>query len=205
MTQGKDVTVIMVGGPSASGKSTLAESLAARFGMTCVDLDLFYVAFREVIPRQVAPPGLHSEAESFWAKPVDELVASYTKLQDYMSPALERVVSTQVAKGKRLVIEGAWVLPAFAARSEFNGVEADVRSLFLFEPDPLETERRRRRRTYPWMRTSAEDVMRNVTMMRYHHSLEMKRRAEQLGLPVLESRPFETLEARALAALGLDG
>jgi hypothetical protein len=45
--------------------------------------------------------------------------------------------------------------------------------------------------------------MRNVALMRYEHGLEMKRRAEALGLPVLESRPFETLESRALSALGL--
>jgi len=202
MTQTKDVTVVMIGGPSATGKSTLAESLARRFGMAWIDLDVLYVAFREVVPREIAPPGLHAEEEGFWARPVGELVGHFVNLQEYMSPALERVVSTQVAKGKSLVIEGAWVLPGFAARREFNGFKADVRSIFLFEPDPLETERRRRERTYH--RMFAEDVRRNITAMRYEHGLAMKRRAEAVGLPVLEARPFETLEARALAALGLD-
>jgi hypothetical protein len=41
--------------------------------------------------------------------------------------------------------------------------------------------------------------------MFHEHGVLIKQRAEALGLAVLESRPFETLEARALAALGLDG
>jgi 2-phosphoglycerate kinase len=136
--------VVVIGGPSATGKSTLAESVARQFGMRHVDLDLFYVAFREVVPREIAPPGLHPEEEAFWAKPVDELVSLYLRLQEYMSKALDSVVATQVAKGKSLVIEGTWVLPVFASTKAFSSNDTDVRALFLFEPDQSEMERRRR-------------------------------------------------------------
>jgi hypothetical protein len=37
--------------------------------------------------------------------------------------------------------------------------------------------------------------------MFYEHGLLIKQRAEELGLPVLQSRPFETLFDRALAVL----
>jgi 2-phosphoglycerate kinase len=198
-----DVMVVMIGGPTATGKSTLGASLARRFDLNYIDLDVFYVAFREVVPREIAPPDLHEENEAYWARPVSELVGEYLRLQEYMCTAFESVVSTQVAKGRSLLLEGTWLTPQFAAAKAFRGVSADVRPLFLFESDRSEMERRRRQRAYPWMRTFADDVMRNVSAMRYEHGIEMKRRAGALGLPVLESRPFETLEQRALAALGL--
>ena len=78
-----------------------------------------------------------------------------------------------------------------------------VRGVFLYEPEHGAMEHRRRGRANPWDRAFSDDVMRNVAGMRHRHGIEMKRQAEALGLPVLESRPFETLEARALAALGL--
>ena len=44
-------------------------------------------------------------------------------------------------------------------------------------------------------------AQRNLIETQFRYGLEIKRQAEALGLPVLESRPFDTLLDRALAAL----
>jgi 2-phosphoglycerate kinase len=198
--------IILIGGPSATGKSTLAEALSRRFGLQHVDLDLFYLAFREVVPPERAPVLLHPQEEAFWAAPVNDLLRSYLELQDFLAPALESVLASLIARQRRALLEGTWLLPALAARPTFRDVDSgDVRALFLFEPDAAEMDRRRRARQDPWSRVFAGPVMHNIAAMRHAHGLEIKRQAEALGLPVLQCRPFESLETRALAALGLDG
>jgi 2-phosphoglycerate kinase len=199
------VTVVLIGGPSATGKSTLADLLAGRLGTSRVDLDLFYIALRGAVPPDAAPLGLHQQDESFWAKPAQELVDLYLSLQTYLSRAFEPVLAQFLRTGRSAVMEGTWLHPAFASQSTYGGYDAmgAVRGLFLYEPEFGEMERRRRQRANPWDRMSSAAVMENVATMRHMLGLELKRQAEALGLPVLESRPFETLERRALQALGL--
>lgn len=199
------MTVVLIGGPSATGKSTLAESVARCLEATRIDLDLFYIALRGVIPPGDAPVGLHQQDESFWAKPAHELVELYLNLQAYMSRSFEPVVAQFLRSGRSVVMEGTWLNPEFASQSTYSGCEAAgiVKGLFLYEPVFGEMERRRRQRANPWDRVFSAAVMENVATMRYTLGLELKRHAETLGMPVLECRPFATLEHRALSALGI--
>jgi 2-phosphoglycerate kinase len=197
--------IVMIGGPSATGKSTLAEALSPRFSLQHIDLDLFYIALREVVPPENAPVTLYPQDEEFWANPVDELVRAYLELQEFIAAALEGVLASLVARRRPAVIEGTFLLPALAAKRTFKDVDSgDVRAVFLFEPDATEMDRRRRARQDPWSRVFSEPVMRNIAAMRHAHGLELKRQAEALGLPVLECLPFETLEERAVTALRLE-
>ena len=95
---------------------------------------------------------------------------------------------------------GFWVLPEFAAQSSFNGIEitGGVRSLFLYEPDIDALKERLYDRDGE--RGMPSDQPGRLRMF-HEHGLLIKQRAEALGLPTLEARPFETLLERALAAL----
>jgi 2-phosphoglycerate kinase len=92
MTRDPGPMILLIGGPSATGKSTLAETLSRRFGLQHIDLDLFYLAFREVGPPESAPVLLHPQEEAFWAAPVNDLVRNYLELQEFLAPALEGVL-----------------------------------------------------------------------------------------------------------------
>jgi 2-phosphoglycerate kinase len=196
-------TILLVGGPSATGKTTLAESLAVRFGLQHIDVDLIYMALRRAFPAHVAPIRLYEQDELYWARPVDELMEHHLEFRTWFCRALEVVVAQQYRRGRPTVIEGTWLSPQFAKQRVYDGFLVDgVHAVFLYEPEPYATERRRRQRANPWDRTFAPEVMRNIAVLRLHIGEEMTREAEAVGLPVLESQPLETLEARALAALG---
>jgi hypothetical protein len=122
-----------------------------------------------------------------------------------MARPFESVLASLMARQGHALLEGTWLLPSLAARRAFKDVDSgDLRALFLFEPDAAEMDRRRRARQDPWSRVFDQPVMHNIAAMRHAHGLELKRQAEALGLPVLECRPFETLEERATEALRLD-
>ncbi len=101
------------------------------------------------------------------------------------------------------VIEGSWLLPSFALQRTYDGhdVGDNVRSIFLHEPSSFEIESRLRDRR-DWLDKLPPKSQRNHVAMQALYGEEIRREAEALGLPVLASRPLETLEARALAALG---
>src|SRR5688572_19824682 len=165
---GSEPSIVMIGGHSATGKSTLARALAARLQVDYLDLDLFYVAFRRVVPTERAPVGLHNQDEAYWAKPAEDLAVNYRIVQDYMCNALETVVARYHQKGDSVVMEGAWLTPAFARQGTYAGVETGntVRAIFLYEPNTNEVVRRRRERADPWTRVFADRVLENISSLR---------------------------------------
>jgi len=70
----------------------------------------------------------------------------------------------------------------------------EVRSLFLHESDPGEVRKRRSQRL-----TSLDEGAR-PSMFEAHGAL-IREKAIAFGLPLISSRPFETLEARTPAAI----
>ena len=75
-----------------------------------------------------------------------------------------------------------------------------MKSLFLYEPDIAELGARLSERG-EWSSRIPEEERAPRLAFFHAFGLEIKRRAEALSLPVLESRPFDTLFDRALAAL----
>jgi 2-phosphoglycerate kinase len=196
--------ILLIGGPSAAGKSTLARALAEHYGLVHLDADLFFLTLRRAFPRDIALPGLKQEDELFWSQPPDVLVEHYMRLSAFVCNALEAVIALQYRRHQPSVLEGGWLLPSFARQEVFDGVampSGAVRGLFLYEDDTEELERRRQARGDAWARTFKDEVMLNIREMRRRHGIVLKEQAQSLGEPTLASRPLETLFDRALAAL----
>ena len=199
----REWTVLLIGGGSATGTTTLGEALARRFDARYIDLDLFWITLQRALPSDVEPALHLFEAESVWEEAPSSLVERYVRAASYVSWACERLVAHHCLIDTAAVIEGSWVLPSFATQGTYDGHDTGpkVRSLFLFEPSAQEIESRIRGRR-DWLQKLPAESQRNHVEMQALYGIEIKRRAEALGLPVLESKPFETLEARALVALG---
>ncbi|HEX5370223.1 MAG TPA: hypothetical protein VFY10_12480 [Dehalococcoidia bacterium] len=197
-------TVLLLGGGSATGKTTLGEALARRYDARYIDLDLFWITLQRAIPSDVEPALHLFEDDAVWEEAPALLVERYLRAAAYVSWASERLIAHHCRIETPVVIEGSWLLPSFAVQHAYDGHEVGsrVRSLFLFEPSSREIESRIRSRRV-WLDRLHAHSQRNHIDMQALYGLEIKHRAEALALPVLESRPFETLEARALAALSM--
>jgi len=77
MTYERDWTILLIGGGSATGKSTLGEALARRLNARYIDLDLFWIVLQRAIPPSVEPDLHLFEPDSVWLLPVEELVERY--------------------------------------------------------------------------------------------------------------------------------
>jgi hypothetical protein len=136
-------------------------------------------------------------------EPVEVLVKRYLEVSRFVCNALENVVALHDIIARPSVMEGTWLLPSYALQDVYAGrhLGGSLRSLFIYEPELGAS----RHATAPDRSFLAKpmDVREAQIAMHHAYGLEIKRQADALGLPVLKSRPLETLESRALAALGL--
>jgi 2-phosphoglycerate kinase len=198
----RDWTVLLIGGSVGAGKSTLARGLATYFGINAIEGDLLRLVLLSAVSAN-AEPDLHLFSEpGVWSRPVEELVARSLSADRYLCRIAEPVLVRQIVRNEPSVLEAVWLRPEFATQGVYAGrhVTKEVAALFLYEPE-LDVLRNRFEGRGEWWAGVAVDERERRIAYFYAFGLEVKRRAESLRLPVLESRPFETLFERALAAL----
>jgi 2-phosphoglycerate kinase len=130
--------VLLLGGASGVGKTSVAYPLARRYGVGLTEVD----DFQAVLERMTAPEQ-YPELHLFRARPdewrrLDEegRLAHAIRYAEVMAGALEPVIANHL-DGAPIVLEGDFLLPALAVRPAFEGVPAAdrVRALFLYEDE----------------------------------------------------------------------
>ncbi|WP_181799178.1 P-loop NTPase family protein [Kitasatospora acidiphila] len=118
------VRVVLIGGTSNVGKSTVAQAIAERLGLDCLSTDglarhpgrPWRTAEREV-PAHVA--------EHYGTLTVDELLASVLDHYERLWPRIEQLVTTYAAgEGPGLVLEGSALWPTRVATLTAPGTTA---------------------------------------------------------------------------------
>jgi 2-phosphoglycerate kinase len=130
--------VLVLGGPSATGKTTAALALARHLGITVTHVDDLHLAV-EAMTSPAQQPVLH-----FWRTKPDDLPMSPREIVDLhisvcrvLAPAIHAVVRQHVEERMPIVLEGDYVLPEIlrTLESVANGTASRVRVVFLDEPD----------------------------------------------------------------------
>jgi 2-phosphoglycerate kinase len=191
-------TVLLIGGPSGAGKTRLSYPLARHFGVPIVEVDDIVEALQAMTtPEQ--QPALHNWATHPEAAelPPEGILQLHLAVAEALGPALEAVVANHLETDTPVILEGDYLLPSLAAREGFQGIPADGRvvSLFLHEPavdqlianfggrEPDEGQQRGRARVSKLYGDWLADE------------------AARYGVPIVEARPWSTLEQRVLAVL----
>jgi len=196
----RDWHILLIGGGTGTGKTRLSEELARHFSVRAVEGDVLRWSIESVVS-----PGSDRDLHifhdpSFWELPVEEMVERSLRWSARLCEINAAVLVRHHFVNRPIILEAVWVLPEFAAQTRFGDVDLSgrIRSLFLYEPD-IDLLRERL-----YGRDGALGLPSNQPrrLASFHEQgLVLKQRAEALGLPVLECRPFETLFERALAAL----
>ncbi|MFJ7331217.1 hypothetical protein ACIQVN_33895 [Streptomyces cyaneofuscatus] len=114
----RDVRVLLIGGTSNVGKSTVAQVVAEKLGFACLSTDGLarHPGRPWRTPEREVPAHV---AEHYGSLTVDELMASVLGHYDRLWPRIEELIATRTAEGHGrtgMVLEGSALWPVHAAR-----------------------------------------------------------------------------------------
>jgi 2-phosphoglycerate kinase len=196
--------VILIGGTSHAGKSSLAGEIARRLGYEALSTDK--LARHPGRPwRQGDAPIPPHVAEHYSTLQPDELIASVTRHYEAMWPMVRELVERRAADPGTpgLVLEGSALLPQLAGAVR----SARVAALWVHADEALIEARMRHASRFeaaaPAERALIEAFLERTRL----YQRRMLAVMAELGLPGLEARagePIESVADRALALLGID-
>ncbi|HSS36932.1 MAG TPA: hypothetical protein VLR93_11720 [Patescibacteria group bacterium] len=190
--------MLLIGGPSGTGKTRLSYPLARRLGLPIVEVDDLVEALQAVTTSEQLPVLHHWATHPEAAQLAPEgILRLHLAVAELLVPALDAVVANHLATNTPVIIEGDYLVPGFAARRSFGTHPADgqVAALFLAEPSERQLVA-----NFAGREPDGEQTGRAQVSARFGAWLAPE--AERYGVPVIPSRPWASLERRAMAAIG---
>jgi 2-phosphoglycerate kinase len=197
--------VLLIGGSSGVGKSSIARQLGRRFGTPWMQIDDLRLALqrsRVILLEKTEALYFFEETAQVWSLPPERLRDGLIALGQVMSPALEVVIENHVDNADPLVIEGDAILPSLLTRPSVKARSSNgqVQAVFLVEPDEHVLLAHMDARYHVHV-SHNEALLRAIAHVRWLHGLWLAEEARRLDLPVLEPHPWETLAQRIVAAV----
>ena len=191
--------VLLIGGHSTSGKSTVAANIGKRLGVPVSQVDDHRIGLQRVThPGQIE--GIHfflqPEAEIF-RHPMSVLVERHVRIATVMSRVMEAVIAHHVLVKQPIILEGDGILPELGTRSEIDDLSrwrgACARSFSLAAP--MKSSRLPARARWPGAPGPHTE---DWTKLAWHYGQWMRGECERHSIPIVESQPWATLEERVL-------
>jgi len=183
--------VLLIGGPSGIGKTTVAAQVARRLGVPWLMVDDLRLALER---SGVAIP------DSMGVERFDG-AGGLVDIGEAVAPAIEVVIENHVDQRMPVVIEGDGILPSLFERESVRvrAGSGGVRAVYLTEPDAEALHANLVARGADWWRADLKAYARRSAA----YGEWLKEEAKRRDLPVVASRPWETLVERVLDATGL--
>lgn len=202
--------VLLLGGCSGTGKSTLAAQLGRRFGVSWCQVDDVRLALQQVTAPETHP-ALHyfvrvpGEAlPAIWRRDPAELCAGLIGVGEVVCQALEVIVSHHLATASPIILEGDGIMPAFVARwlAEGQRMRLPIRGVLLDEADQGNLREAMLMRSRGMQGWNEADVQAQVEMY-WRYARWLATEANRHGVAVIAARPFASQFDRIVEALDL--
>jgi 2-phosphoglycerate kinase len=190
--------VLLIGGASGSGKTSVSYRLAHHFGVGITEVDDFQVILEHMTtPEQ--QPVLHywnTHPEAIFLPP-EKMVEQGIAVSEVLSRALEAVIANHLESRAPIVLEGDFILPALAALPAFLNEPNNgrVAAVFLIEPEEAQL-----RENY-LLREPERGEQAHRARVSWLYGQWLQQEAERLGLIALPARPWESVFERIVSAL----
>src|SRR5205085_5551705 len=122
-------TVLLIGGPAGTGKSTAALTIGQRLGLSWLQVDDFRLALQR--SQVTLPWGTEAlyffvrPARDVWTQAPERLCDGLIGVGEVLSPALEVVIENHIDQVAPAVIEGDGILPSLLARPSVRARATD--------------------------------------------------------------------------------
>jgi 2-phosphoglycerate kinase len=193
--------VLLLGGSSGTGKSTVAPRIGRRLGVSWVQVDDIRLGIQRITSPDEQPALRYFlSGPSVWNQSPEILRDRLIAVGRIVSRSLEDVVAHHVVAADPIILEGDGILPETATEFARQHPSGLVRAAFLCEDD----EEHLRASILGRGRGAGqldEPASRTVVRMSWLYGQWLQREAERLRLPVVSARPRRTAVQRVLRAL----
>ncbi len=182
--------VILIGGATGTGKSTLAMELAYRLGFVWVtSTDMIRETMRMTLPADLVP-GLHDHSfrgillgGHVLSDPRERVLAGFRQQAAQVAVGVRAVIQRAILENSHIIIEGTHIMPPF---EQFlpAGAEANVAGFILAVPDEVSHRSRFDHRSRRETGRSARTYLDSFQSVRWIHD-DLLRTAEESEAVVL--------------------
>jgi 2-phosphoglycerate kinase len=189
--------VLLLGGASGVGKTSVSYRLAQHLGVGLTEVDDFQVVLEGMTTPEQQPVLHHwrTHPEELRLMNDEQRLAYILQYSAVLAGSLELVIANHLEARRPLVLEGDFILPSLAVRPFYGDIAAggEVRGIFLHEGDEAQFSRN-------YLLREGEEQLERARGS-WRHSAWLRQEAERLGLPVIAARPWDTVLARCIAAV----
>ncbi len=190
--------VLLIGGASGTGKTSVSYRLARHFGVGITEVDDFQIILEKMaMPEQM--PALH-----FWdthpnplALPPETIVENGLDICKVMRPALEVVIASHLESGSAVVLEGDFIHPALADQLLFERQcnAGRVKAVIIDEPDEDQLVRNF------LQREPDRGEQRQRAQVSCLYAAWLREEARKSQVPVVQARPWDNVFERVLEVI----
>ena len=190
--------VLLIGGPSGTGKTRVSYPLARHFGIGITEQDDIHVAVEAMTTPEQMPLlhyfRTHPEAQDLEPEQILEVFIGVCRS---LTPAFAAVIANHIESRVPIVLEGDYALPEILSpESRQPGAPMErVAAAWLYEPDEGQIKRNLNAREPEHDHTKRARVS-------WLHGEWLRAECERLGLVALPARPWETVLERVIRAIG---
>jgi 2-phosphoglycerate kinase len=200
--------VLLIGGQSGVGKTTAAEEIGRQLSIPWLMVDDLRLAFqrsRVTLPAGTDDLYFFADIEEpskrhVWQQSPERLRDALIAVGDVMASAIEAVILHHLSQRHPVIVEGDGILPSLLTRPLVREQSSAgiLHPVFVTEQDEealLQNMLARGR----GIDTMTMQEVRTEAHAKVLFGQWISDEAHRLGLPVIESRPFDTLAQRILA------
>lgn len=184
-------TVLLIGGPSGTGKSSIAYKIAEYYGVNVLEIDDLHTAVKMASTKKDYPAIHYWDTGADWMEiGVLDNVNWLTEVSKEMMPVIKEIVNRHIEEDLPVIIEGDFIHPDLAIACE----SPEVRSIFVCEPDINQIVE-----NYQKREGGEPQLYRAQISIGYGNKI--KEYCEKHGGKVLDARPWESALERVLEEL----
>ena len=188
MNVDRNWTVLFIGGPSGTGKSSIAYEIAQYYGINDLEVDDVHISIETVTTKDDFPAIHYWNTGIDWKNiGIDDNVNWLIDVSKEMIPVLRALVDRHLEDKLPVIIEGDFISPEFTA--SFNNPE--VKSIFIIEPDINQVMQN-------YLSRESGDLQQYRAEISIAYGEWLADTCNKHGVGVIEARPWNTALTRII-------
>ncbi len=187
----RDWTVLLIGGASGTGKSSIAYEIAQYYGINVLEIDDVHLAIEAVTTKENFPAIHYWGTGVNWEDiGVDGNVNWLIEVGKELLPVLKKLVERHVEDKVPIIMEGDFIHPEIIQFFD----QPEVKAIFVNEPDVHQIMQN-------YLAREGGDLQQYRAEISIAYSRWIAENCNQNGIQVIEARPWNTALERITESL----